>query len=191
MHERNIVNIEIINRGNRFSLLGETGSSYIDPSVRRHWDDLKVKLDEGAPLRLLIVNPFCKSKRLRNELNGVTTKLDPKLKLEIIYNLYRKYPNVDVKFTDEIYCSIFFSEREMMYDPYHLGKVADRLENYFLAFHFEDRNASPGSFSYYKILKNHFEILWTKAIDLETFIDMYRSHLQEAGLESIVTLSQT
>jgi hypothetical protein len=35
----------------------------------------------------------------------------------------------------------------MMYDPYHLGQVNDRLENHFVAFRIEDsrRTSAPAS----------------------------------------------
>ena len=176
MHKRNIVNIEIIEKGNRFSLLGESGTSYLDPSVRRHWDFLKTKLDQGVPLRLLIVNPFCESKKLRNDLNGVTAQVDPKIKLEIICNLSKKYANVEVRFTNEIYCSVFFSENEMMYDPYHLGKLTDRLENYFLAFYLKKTSLNSDEFSYYNMLKNHFEVLWDRGMHLDQFLDEYQQY---------------
>ncbi|MCP4130336.1 MAG: hypothetical protein GY754_05095 [bacterium] len=123
MHERNLKNIEIIKNGNKFSLLAESGNSYINPSARRHWDEIKLKLDKEISLKLLLVNPFCESKRIRDEVNGVTTILDPKLRLDLIESLHNNYPNVEIKFTDEIYCTLFFSDHEMIYDPYHLGIV--------------------------------------------------------------------
>ena len=189
IYERNIINIDIIKRGNQFSLLADTGNSYIDPSLRRHWDYLKLKLNDGIPIRLLLTNPFCESKQIRNKLNNVTTKIDPKLKLDVIYNLYKNYGRFDIKFTNEVYCSLFFSESEMIYDPYHLGKTEDRLENYFLAFYIKQLQ-TDNNFSYYNVLKSHFDYLWSNGINLQEFVDNYSTELTNTIFENIDQISR-
>lgn len=171
--DRNREIAEILARGTSFSLLGETGNSYFDPSARRHWDYLKPKLEAGFTFRLLLINPLCPSKQLRNKINDVNTHLDPKLKLDHIIMLSRRYPNLEIKFTDETYCSLFFSESDLFYDPYHLGKIADRLENYFIAVHVKNTSAIKGNKDYYAMLTNHFETLWKLAITLDEFQDRH------------------
>jgi hypothetical protein len=156
MHRRNIANTEMIRNGQTFSLLAESGASYLDPSVRRHWDMLKGRLEADYHLRLLIVDPFCDAKALRNRRNAIDGPLDPKLKLEVLVGVIKRYPVIELRFTSEPYCSLFITEHELMYDPYHLGKRGDRIENYFLAFQVT-RQGRP---SVYDVLKNHFDFLW-------------------------------
>lgn len=152
-----------IDSGNEFNLIAETGKSYIDDSVRKHWDHLKPKLDSGHNMRLLIINPFSESKITRNKLNNVKTQIDPKLNLPRLDALNAKYQNLTVKFTNDIYCSVFFTDNYLIYDPYHLGKTENRLENYFLAFDFK-----AGSYGY-RVLKNHFEKSWDNALTFQEF----------------------
>jgi hypothetical protein len=101
---RNEVNRRIIDEGSHFSLLAETGSSYVLPEVRRQWDTLKKKLERRCVLRILIVDPFCKAKLVRNSRNGVSRELDPKLRLDRLFELESTYPHVELKFTTEPYC---------------------------------------------------------------------------------------
>ena len=156
-----------IDSGNEFNLLAETGKSYIDDSIRKHWDHLKPKLDTGHNMKLLIVNPFSESKITRNKLNNIKTEIDPKLNLQRLDALNRQYENLVIKFTNDIYCSVFYTDNYLIYDPYHLGKTQNRLENYFLAFDF-----TAGSYGY-RILKNHFEKSWENAM---TFTEFKRKH---------------
>lgn len=154
---------DAIDSGIEFNLLAETGKSYIDDSVRKHWDHLKPKLDSGHKMRLLIINPFSESKITRNKLNNVKGEIDPKLNLQRLDSLNSRYKNLVIRFTNEIYCSVFYTDSYLIYDPYHLGVTENRLENYFLAFDF-----TSGSYGY-RILKNHFETSWENALTFEEF----------------------
>jgi hypothetical protein len=192
-HERNEATSQIILRGDVFSLLSLTAASYIDPGIKRHWDILKLKLDGGAPFRLLLMNPFCKEKEVRDRLNSIATPYDTKSRLDLVIDLYNRYPNFNVRFTSySIYCAVFFSEDEMIYDPYHLGKVGDRIENYFIAFRIkrmrDDRGDIPSS--YFNILKQHFEFLWSTSEDLEQFIKKYDAQLSGTPFKGIPIVSR-
>ena len=181
MNERNSENAGIITRGNRFSLLSLSAASYIDPGLRRHWDSLKAKLETGSPLRLLILNPFCAEREVRDRLNNISTQYDSKFRPDLLVALYNRFPNVSIRFTSHnIYCAVFFSETEMMYDPYHLGKVEDRIENYFIAIKFINRTDLAPRHSYYKILERHFEFLWDTSEDIEVFFRKYELQLESA-----------
>jgi len=173
IHRRNIANANMIVSGHAFSLLAETGSSYIDPAIRRHWDTLKEKLESGYSLRLLILDPFCAAKAIRNQRNAVNSELDPKLNFEALFSVARKYSNVELRFTESSYCSLFLTEEQLMYDPYHLGKKADRIENYFLCFQIESGNL-------YEILSDHFNYLWEKA---KSSSDWFREHKSQLAPE--------
>jgi hypothetical protein len=175
--ERNRVCRAIIDRGSEFSLSGSTGASYMNPGVHRHWNNVRARLESGCSFRLLLIDPFCKSKQLRDRLNGVTSRIDPKLDLAGLSSLKARYPRLQIHFTDEVYCSVFFSEDDMIYDPYHLGQVYDRLENRFLAMRLRDVNVPNGA-SYFRQLKNHFEHLWSTGVEWNVFADKYAERLR-------------
>jgi hypothetical protein len=159
-----------IDNSNELFLLAETGKSYIDTTTDRHWKNIKAKIDHGTKFKILLINPLSKNKILRNKLNKV--KNDRKFDLKRIYEL-SKHDNVKIKFTDEIYCTLFFTEKYMIYDPYHLGKIGDRIENNFIALEFENQNEN------YNILKNHFENCWDNSIGIKEFKKRY----EEANID--------
>lgn len=153
-----------IKNSNELFLLAETGKSYIDITTDRHWKNIKVKIDNGTKFKILLINPFSQNKVLRNKLNKV--KNDRKFDFKRIYELC-KHDNVKIKFTDEIYCTLFFTENYMIYDPYHVGKLGDRIENNFIALEFESQNEN------YNILKNHFENCWDNSIGIKELRKKY------------------
>lgn len=53
----------------------------------------------------------------------------------------------------------------MIYDPYHLGKIGDRIENNFIALEFKNDNEN------YNILKNHFNNSWSLSKSIEDIIN--------------------
>ncbi len=173
--KRNSDTKELILQGNMFYLLAFSAASYIDPGIKRHWDFLRSKLDNGAPMQVLLMDPFHKEKRYRDKLNSISTSFDPKFRFDLLVNLYNRYPSASIKVvTQNIYCINFFSEKEMIYDPYHLGKISDRLENNFFALRIansEDPN------NYYKVLKRHFEHLWSISEDFENFTKRQHANL--------------
>lgn len=178
IHRRNIANSEMIESGQVFSLLAETGASYIDPSVRRHWDRLRDKLESGYHLRLLMLNPFCTAKTTRNRRNETTSSLDPKLNLEALFSVAHKYDNIELRFTESPYCSLFITENGLMYDPYHLGKKRDRIENYFICFQIEANG------SLYDILSDHFNFLWDQAMLSTNWVNDNKTKLPPELIES-------
>jgi hypothetical protein len=153
-----------IDNSNELFLLAETGKSYIDPATDRHWKNIKKKIDNGTKFKILLINPLSPNKILRNKLNGVES--DRKFDFERVVEL-SKHDNVTIKFTDEIYCTLFFTEKYMIYDPYHLGKIGDRIENNFIALEFESQNEN------YNILKNHFENCWENSIGIDELKHTY------------------
>ncbi|MCI5118064.1 MAG: hypothetical protein D3913_08910 [Candidatus Electrothrix sp. LOE1_4_5] len=158
--ERNTINGRIIEEGNFFGLLCETGNSYFNPEFDRHWSVIKRRLERHDTINLLIINPFSKSKCIRKEL-GIGGDID----LERVNELVKKYPSLDVRFTDEVYCSVFFSEKEMIYDPYHLTKIKGVSENHMLALYLKKQENRSGP-CHYEILKEHFNHLWAHGTTL-------------------------
>jgi len=176
--ERNQLTQELIRSGRVFSLLSLSAASYVDPSVKRHWDALRPKLDSGAPFRLLLQAPLCPEKKVRDALNSTATEFDSKLSLPRLLELYNRYPNLSIRFSPtSIYCAAFIVDDDMIYDPYHLGKLEDRIENYFVCFHLRAAKASQQGHSYYAILRAHFEHLWNTAEDFERYLVANQANL--------------
>lgn len=147
-----------IDESNELFLLAETGKSYIDPTTDRHWKNIKQKIDSGIKFKILLICPFSHNKIIRNKLNKVES--DRKFDFDVVTNL-ANHNNVTIKFTNEIYCTLFFTEKYMIYDPYHLGRIGDRIENNFIALEFKNGNEN------YNILKSHFENCWENSIGIE------------------------
>jgi hypothetical protein len=189
--DRNSATREIIRNGQVFSLVSLTAASYIDATVHRHWDHLKKKLDDGAAFRLLLLNPFCAEKEVRDRLNCASPRFDSKLDLNLIFDIYNRYPNATVRFTsNNIYCALFFSDDQMIYDPYHLGKIGDRIENNFVAFRVINKRDVQLGHSYYMILRQHFEYLWSTALGVEAFTRKYQKQLLSMPYVSTVLNSR-
>lgn len=173
--ERNELTRNLIRSSRVFALCSLSAASYLEPAVHRHWDDLRRKLDEGAPFRLLIQDPLGPEKQIRDQLNSTLVAPDSKLSIDRLITLYETYPNVAVRFArSNIYAALFFADDDLIYDPYHLGKVEDRIENYFIAMHIKnvrDRvNGANDGHAYYAILKAHFEYIWNNGIELEAYL---------------------
>ena len=162
-HRRNEAIIEIIRNSNELNLLAETGNSYISPTADRFWKEIKKKIDNGVKLKLLLVDPLCENKKLRNEFNDIEG-VDSKFNFKQIKEL-SNHPHVTIRFTNETYCSLFFTDHSMIYDPYHIGKIGDRIENNFIAIEFSRTNEN------YNILKNHFENCWETGHDINKVED--------------------
>lgn len=153
--ERNSRIIEAIDQANELYLLAETGNSYLDIATDRHWKSIKAKLDRGIPFRVLLVDPYSENKKVRNRMNNISGETDRKLDMKNLEAINKKYENLEIRFTNQIYCSLFITDKYIIYDPYHLGKTGDRIENNFLGLEFKNDNSS------YNTLKSHFNNSWT------------------------------
>ena len=185
---RNKLTVDIIKDSHVLSLMSLTAASYIDPSVKRHWDHLKRKLDMGVPFRLLILNPYCDEKKVRDQANGISTTADLKARLDLVAELYNRYSNVAVRVSSHnIYCALFFSDSDMVYDLYHLGKVGDRIENHFLALHLVPTSEirDPTDRSYFDILRLHFEYLWSLADEFEMFLQQHKAVIDQTPFRDV------
>ncbi len=153
-----------IDNSNEMYLLAETGKSYLDIATDRHWKNVKNKLNNGTHFRVLLINPYSENKQIRNRLNNIMAEMDRKLDLENLKKINDKYENLEIRFTDQIYCSLFFTDKYMIYDPYHLGKTGDRIENNFIAIELKNDNEN------YNILKSHFNNSWSLSKSIEDIV---------------------
>ncbi|PJN50012.1 hypothetical protein PAEAM_56240 [Paenibacillus sp. GM1FR] len=170
-NKRNSEIAKAIDEANELFILAETGKSYLDISTDRHWKNIKESLNKGVFFKVLLFDPHSKNKQVRNNLNNADG-VDRKLDIESLITLNDKYENVEIKFTDEVYCSIFFTDKYMIYDPYHLGKISDRIENNFIALEFERNNRN------YNILKSHFDNCWKNSKSFDKVVKNEKNNSQ-------------
>ncbi|PZD96976.1 hypothetical protein DNH61_04835 [Paenibacillus sambharensis] len=163
-NKRNSETGKAIEDANEMFLLAETGKSYLDIPTDRHWKSIKERLNKGVPFKVLLINPFCENKKIRNHLNN-TDGIDRKLDIDGLLALNNNYEHLEIRFTDQVYCSVFFTDKYMIYDPYHLGKTSDRIENNFIAIEFGRDNQN------YNILKSHFNNCWKLSKSMKEVIE--------------------
>ncbi|WP_342042600.1 hypothetical protein [Bacillus sp. OTU2372] len=163
-NKRNSETAKAIDEANEMFLIAETGKSYLDIPTDRHWKNIKEKLNRGVHFKVLLIDPYSKNKLVRNNLNNIDG-VDRKLDIEGLIILNNKYENLEIRFTDQVYCSLFFTDKYMIYDPYHLGKTTDRIENNFIAIEFKCDNRN------YNILKSHFNNCWRLSESFEEVIE--------------------
>ncbi|MGE7121752.1 hypothetical protein ACQKIC_16160 [Peribacillus sp. NPDC046944] len=158
--ERNENTQIAISEASYMYLLAETGRSYIDASTDRHWKEVKTQLDKSTSFKVLLIHPECENKIVRNNLNN-STGVDRKLNFEDLKVLVSKYETLEIRFTDQVYNTLFFTNDYMIYDPYHLGKTSERLENNFVAIEFDSASSN------YKTMKSHFDYCWNNSKSIE------------------------
>ncbi|MFV9832169.1 MULTISPECIES: hypothetical protein [Bacillus subtilis group] len=158
--ERNEKTQVAISKASYMYLLAETGRSYIDASTDRHWKEVKNQLDKSTSFKVLLINPECENKIVRNKLNN-SNGVDRKLNFEELKALVSKYETLEIRFTDQVYNTLFFTNDYMIYDPYHLGKTSERLENNFVAIEFDSGSNN------YKTMKSHFDYCWKNSKSIE------------------------
>lgn len=161
--KRNLKTAKEIDKANEMSLIAETAKSYLDISTDRHWRNIKKKLNLGISFKVLLLDPNSVNKKVRNNINN-PTGIDRKLDIEGLIDLHEKYESLEIRFTDQVYCSLFYTDKYMIYDPYHLGKISDRVENNFIAIEFNRDNRN------YNILKSHFDNCWRMSKSFEEVV---------------------
>ena len=155
--------------------LARTGYHFLHDEGRAFLAGLKMHLERGTPVRLLLEDPYSLAKTQRMSNVPVTSrwqKLAPdvwanRLKQFGEWRRERSEHNLTIRFSGEpIYCSLFFFPGSVFYDPYHLGRRDKTREtgNEFLVIEFNRQAEEGHSRSYYSLLEDHFNTLWQHAI---------------------------
>ena len=156
--QREIQQAELFGNNPHFvNLLAHSGASYLferaTPGRIMHENDFF----PGIPVRILLQDPDSPTAEIRSRAQGRTTQqVFEKFPFRRLVEIYNKHPNVEIRFTDSVYCSLFFTDKGMFYDPYHLGMWrAGWPENQFVVGY-----VKPRITHYHEMLSNHFEFLW-------------------------------
>ena len=188
--KRNLDTQEVILRASMMCLSANSGASYIDPGIERHWPFVEKRLEAGITFRLLLLDPFSLEKKARDRLNSFGEEPDSKFRFDVLGNLYNKYNNFEVRIvSSSMYCTIFFTESYMFYDPYHLGKVSSRITNRFFCLKLKSQtdffSEENSDVTYFEILKRHFDSLWSISSDFEDYYIENKDLIESRSIASL------
>lgn len=155
-------------------LCANSGASYLDPGVNRHWPSIEARLKEGLDFRVVLLNPFSAEKAFRSKLNLGDENLDSKLNLAVLIKLYNAHPTLDIRFVSYgMHATVFATTEVAFVDPYHVGVIDDRIENRSLCL-LAKPTTNRQDKSIYRIFKSHLDTLWRSGLSFEEFIEQSR-----------------
>ncbi len=148
-------------------LSANSGASYLDPDLSRHWNSVRARLEARVQFRVVLLNPFSDEKKFRNTLNHNNEDPDHKLNLANLLRISIEFPSLEIRFTDRgMYGTIFATHESAFFDPYHLAVKGGRLDNLAYCLQIQDTNP-PHNDGYIKTLRGHFDSLWDQATPLK------------------------
>lgn len=166
-----------IDKAQTMRLAANSGASYLSVGLNRHWPNVRLRLVDRVPFRVVLLDPFSQEKELRNRINVAGEIEDSKLPLGDIIRASNQFPNLDVRFVNAgMSCTVFMTSDEAYFDPYHLAPDGGRIANLFMCL--KIRKAQPlQGLSNFEVLSRHFEVLWEEATPLGRWVDRYRDAL--------------
>src|SRR5262249_39912596 len=119
-----------ISVANTMWLRANSGTSYLDPAIYRHWPFVQKRLEQGIDFRVVLLDPLSSEKGFRNQLNVDGEQFDSKINLPNLVKLHNAYPSLDIRFSRHgMHATVFVTDSCLFFDPYHVGLVKDRIEN--------------------------------------------------------------
>ena len=159
-------------RGNKkIRLMASSGYSYIVANGPV-WDSagLGKLIETGAiTLEAVLESPFSDFATTRALANGKNVShWQDKISLDAIVNALQ-YPNVSIWVTElPVNCSLFFTSKEVFYDPYLWARRIGRTENNFWVLEFS--KISNAELDCYELLEKHYQFVKESSIPLEEFL---------------------
>ncbi|OAI05655.1 hypothetical protein A1353_10800 [Methylomonas methanica] len=151
-------------------LCANSGASFLDPAIYRHWQFIERRLNDGVEFRVVLLDPYSKEKGFRNLLNVNGEQLDSKVNLVNLIKLHNKFPSLQIRFAKYgMHATVFATESCLFVDPYHVAIVGDRIENRSFSLLIEPATPSEG-LGLYKLFKLHFDTLWRTSTSFEDWI---------------------
>jgi len=182
--DRNEMTQEAIKSANSLWLCANSGASYLEPSLYRHWPFIEKKLDQGIEFRVVLLDPFSDEKKFRNKLNSGGEHIDSKMNLANIINAYNKYNNLEIRFVKQgMHCTVFATETCLFVDPYQVATHGGRIDNRSFAMRITQSEPPEGR-GLYRIFKSHFDTLWRSSDELSEWVKASADKLPE-GLPEV------
>ena len=168
--KRNVDTQEAIKSARQLWLCANSGASYIDHSIYRHWSSVEAKLKEGIEFRIVLLDPHSDEKKFRNMINVGGESFDSKVNLANLIKLQNQYPNLEIRFVKHgMHATVFATDNCLFFDPYHVGVVGDRIEN--RSFSMRIVRAEPNEgVGLYRLFKSHFDTLWRSSTAFSDWI---------------------
>lgn len=165
-------------------LCANSGASYLDPAVYRHWPAIQRRLNDGAEFRVVLLDPFSGEKGLRNQLNVNGEQLDSKINLANLINLYNRYRTLSIRFVRYgMHSTVFAADSVLYVDPYTVGVIDGRIEN--RSYTLRIKNCQPtDGVSLYRLYKSHLDSLLTTGESFEDWLERCADRLPP-GLPAI------
>jgi hypothetical protein len=167
---RNEITQRAIEEAQSLWLCANSGASYLDPSIYRHWSFVERRLKAGAEFRVVILDPLSAEKAFRNQLNVNGEQFDSKVNIANLIKLHNTYPTLEIRFVRYgMHATIFATENCLFFDPYHVGLIEGRIENRSFCLKIQPTAPKEGV-GFYRLFKSHFDTLWRAGISLEEWV---------------------
>ena len=168
-----------IARARTMYLCANSGASYLDHAVYRHWPFVEKRLRDGAEFRVVLLDPFSSEKAFRNQINVSGEHLDSKINVANLIKLHNSYPLLEIRFAQYgMHATVFATEHCAFFDPYQVGTVGDRIENRSFALRIEPEDPAEGV-GLYRLFKSHFDTTWRSSVSLSDWIQASQSRLPD------------
>lgn len=178
---RNEMTQKEIQRAQHLWLCANSGASFLDPAIYRHWQFVERQLNAGTEFRIVLLDPYSGEKAFRNQINVSGEQLDSKVNVANLIKLHNTYPGLEIRFAKHgMHATVFATENCVFFDPYQVGVVGDRIENRSFALRIEPTQPAEGV-GLYRLLKSHFETLWRTSTAFSEWIEEAKDKLP-AGL---------
>lgn len=165
-----------ISRAADMCLAANSGASYLDAGVNRHWDEIKRRLKAGVRFRVVLLDPASSERQLRNRLNGSPEDSDAKINVANLINLHNQYPSLEIRLAPfGMHCTLYITDRVCFFDPYWFANADGRIEG--RSFCIQAEPLSPTEQGFLTLARSHFDVLWNLAVDLETWHNRHRRRL--------------
>lgn len=162
---------EEIQRAKHLWLCANSGASFLDPAIYRHWQFVEKRLDAGTEFRVVLLDPYSGEKAFRNRINVSGEHFDSKINIANLIKLHNTYPGLEIRFVKHgMHATVFATENCLFFDPYQVGIVGDRIENRSFALRIEPADPAEGV-GLYRLLKSHFETLWRSSTAFSVWIN--------------------
>lgn len=158
-------------------LCANSGASYLDPAIYRHWSFIEKRLSEGIEFRVVLLDPLSEEKGFRNQMNVDGEQSDSKINIPNLVKLHNTYPTLEIRFTRlGMHATVFVTDACLFFDPYHVGLVNDRIENRSFCLKIAPTTPVEGV-GLYRLFKAHFDSLWRSSVSIEDWINEAREKL--------------
>lgn len=173
-----------IERAKHLWLCANSGASFLDPAVYRHWQFVEQRLKVGTEFRVVLLDPYSGEKSFRNQINLSGEHLDSKVNIANLIQLHNTYQGLEIRFAQHgMHATVFATENCLFFDPYQVGTVGDRIENRTFALRIEPAEPVEGV-GLYRLFKSHFETLWRSSIAFSDWVEGARDKLP-TGLPAV------